>query len=124
MRIFQKLTAILLFSLNSWMSLAYAYYDGQSELKIDGLNNTVAVWRVRSSNIFKLQGTYDTGNPWSVSDITQITDEDVIDYPALAASKDPSATTKAAVIWLSRDISTSRRNLKVSTYSGLNLIFS
>lgn len=118
MGIFQrKILTCLLFCLSVWLNSADAYYDGRAEVKVDGLNNTVAVWVVKESNLLKLRGTYDSGSPWSNNDITNILIEELVDYPALDTSKDPEAATKAVVIWLSRAVLNSRIDLKASVYS-------
>lgn len=100
-----------------WAMTAYAYYQSATELGIDGTNTTVAVWRVIESGHYKIQGVYGNGPSWSVMDISHVSTEDAIDYPILAVSKDLSTNLRAAVIWLSKNLVTLRKNLRVSVYN-------
>jgi hypothetical protein len=115
----KKFVILLCGMMCMWSVTANAYIDDSTALALDGSNNTIAVWRILNVNRYQLQAAYGTGSPWTPVNITQTTGlnaEDVLDFPFIVVSKDVSTNIRAAVTWISRDISTSLRNIRVSVY--------
>lgn len=128
MKYFQNLTtkiAVCLLGICAWNQSLYSYNEGFSELGIDGLGNSVAVWRVIeedpiNGDAYKVQGAYTSGATWGTAvDISEISEGDASDYPILAVSKDPSALVLAATVWLNTiSIPTDSTNIVVSLFDG------
>lgn len=95
-------------------------FTGKSQIGIDGANKIVAVWEssgMQQANA-SIQGAYGPSTP---DEAINITDPKLFSArrPLLATSSSVRATTKAAAVWMAKDLTTNHKVIQATTLNAL-----